>query len=331
MNPSRPTTDTRILVIGKRGGILHWPEHVVNACRRLGMETRFLALNHQNFADRAAKKVIGLFGRERAERYTARQLEKLLTHFRPTLLIFPDIIAIPTPVQAVLIRHKSEFRGVSWIGDFFPDSVREYNRFIDRFYFTDSYLQEQAEKLGLNRPSYLPLAVDETLFVKYAKPFEQRKDGILFVGAFSQNRYEVIKAIEHPVVIYGKGWDKPLPPQHEVHPHNIPLEKVAQLYGAHKYVLNIINSNNIKNGLNMRCFEATAAGAVLITDEVKDLGRCFEVGEEVWTYRNAQEIDTTVKTPMDSNSAHNLAAKGTCNTLDHHTYKHRVSAILRDE
>lgn len=324
--PATTNPQHRILIVGKRGGILHWPEHLIEACSRLQVPHQFLALNHQNNTDRLLKKAKKLVSKKLAEQHLAQQLRSALETFKPTLIIFPDLIALTPPFQTVLREHKGTAQAVYWIGDFYPDSITNYNGFINRFYFTDSHLLQQGRALGLNSPQYLPLAVDGVQFSANAQPWETRQDRILFVGAYSDNRYETLKSLQFPMAIYGKGWDKPLPPSHAVHPENIPLKQVATLYGSHKYVLNIINRNNIVNGLNMRCFEATAAGALLITDLVTDLASCFHQEQEVLAYQDAGDIAAMLSQPQEVLAA--IAARGQSRTLQEHDYENRLQRLM---
>jgi spore maturation protein CgeB len=316
----------RILVIGKRGGILQWPEHVYRACQSLELNCRFLALNHQDATDRLIKKSKQLISKSLADQHLATQLRNCLREFQPTLLIFTDLIALSDAFKSALVRHKGDTKIIYWIGDFFPDSLKQYNTFVDRFYFTDSHLECRAQKLGLNAPGYLPLAVDSAAFGSCAKPWENREDIVLFIGAYSDNRYEILKAIQQPARIYGKGWNKALPAAHQIMPHNIPLQEVARLYGQHKFVLNIINSNNIKCGLNMRCFEATAAGAILVTDWVEDLPRCFASEKDVLYYRSVDQLEGLTSTP--EHILKQIALSGQQKTLTTHDYTHRIQQII---
>ena len=41
---------------------------------------------------------------------------------------------------------------------------------------------------------------------------------------------------------------------------------------------------------NMRLYEATGVGSLLLTDAKQNLGELFDVGREVVTYRNADEL-----------------------------------------
>lgn len=317
----------RVLVLGKRGGILHWPEHIALACQRLNLDCRFLALNHQNSSDRIIRSLKGAVSKHWKQSHLAQALEKQLRQFQPHLLIFPDIITLPEPVKAILRQYKTSFKAVYWIGDFFPDSIRDCNDFIDAFYFTDSFLQQQGEQKGLNRAAWLPLAVDVARFHKQSRPWPERNDELLFVGAWSENRYEILRKIEHPVQIYGKGWDKPFPSHHKVHPKTISLDAVASLYGSHRYVLNIINSNNIKHGLNMRCFEAVSAGAWLVTDHVEDFSRCFEERDPASTYRDIEGLNrllTELKQRRDQRPPGQDIER-----LMRHDYQDRVLRIIK--
>ncbi|MFX7033241.1 glycosyltransferase, partial [Acinetobacter baumannii] len=100
---------------------------------------------------------------------------------------------------------------------------------------------------------------------------EQKDDRLLFVGAWSPDRQELIEQIPLPLTVYGKGWDKLSKSNSIVHPHNIPLTEVAELYRTHRYILNVINKKNIRQGMNMRCFEAPACGCILVSEYVEDL------------------------------------------------------------
>lgn len=66
---------------------------------------------------------------------------------------------------------------------------------------------------------------------------------------------------------------------------------VVRLYGLYWYVFNIINSNNIKYGLNMCCFEMVSVGVVLIIDCVVDFFWCFNVNDLVIIYGDLVELN----------------------------------------
>ena len=127
------------------------------------------------------------------------------------------------------------------------------------------------------------------------------------------------------MVIYGKGWGRQLPSCHDVKPFNISLRKVARLYGAHKYVLNVINSDNVQCGVNMRCFEAMAAKAVLVTEKVDDLPLCFDVANDLVLI---SDFEKQVEDLEIGSRFHGISVKGAEKVLQSHIYDERVKSIL---
>src|SRR5207237_10119566 len=49
------------------------------------------------------------------------------------------------------------------------------------------------------------------------------------------------------------------------------------------------------NANNMRLYEATGVGSLLLTDAKQNLGELFDVGREVVTYRNADELGDAIE------------------------------------
>jgi len=78
---------------------------------------------------------------------------------------------------------------------------------------------------------------------------------------------------------------------------------------------------------NMRLFEATGCGALLITDHLPRIEDFFEVGSEVLTYRNLEELKDCVRwATANPTKASAMAQRAQERTLREHTY----SARLRD-
>lgn len=84
---------------------------------------------------------------------------------------------------------------------------------------------------------------------------------------------------------------------------------------------------------NMRLFEATGCGALLITDYKENLNELFEIGKEVVAYRSSEECAALVKYYLAHPSeAEKIARAGQERTLRDHTYSKRMvwtSEILR--
>jgi len=83
---------------------------------------------------------------------------------------------------------------------------------------------------------------------------------------------------------------------------------------------------------NMRLFEATGVGSLLITDRKVNLGEYFEVGKEVLAYDSADEAADIARWAIDHpEEAGAIAKAGQVRTLSEHTYDRcmqRLSTIL---
>ncbi len=79
---------------------------------------------------------------------------------------------------------------------------------------------------------------------------------------------------------------------------------------------------------NMRLFEATGMGTMLITDWKVNLHKMFEPGKEVITYRTAEECAELVHYYLEHDTEREeIARAGQERTLREHTYYHRVQEL----
>jgi hypothetical protein len=79
---------------------------------------------------------------------------------------------------------------------------------------------------------------------------------------------------------------------------------------------------------NMRLYEATGVGALLLTDRGTNLGELFATGREIAVYDDADDVIRQI----DHYLAHDderiaLAAAGQARTLAEHTYAHRMREL----
>jgi spore maturation protein CgeB len=100
-----------------------------------------------------------------------------------------------------------------------------------------------------------------------------------------------------------------------------------------RIVLNRHNASAEGHANNMRLFEATGVGSMLLTDERLDLNELFDVGREVVTYRDADDLSEKARWYLEHEGERAaIARSGQARTLAEHTYAHRMRelvAILR--
>ena len=82
------------------------------------------------------------------------------------------------------------------------------------------------------------------------------------------------------------------------------------------------------NANNMRLYEATGVGALLLTDRKNNLNELFEIGKEVVVYSNPEEAAEMIRYYLQHPAEADLIARaGQKRTLRDHTYKNRMDEL----
>ena len=80
---------------------------------------------------------------------------------------------------------------------------------------------------------------------------------------------------------------------------------------------------------NMRLFEATGVGTLLITDWKENLHEMFEPGKEVVAYRSPDECVELIQYFLEhGDERESIAYAGQRRTLAEHTYHHRMLEFI---
>jgi len=80
---------------------------------------------------------------------------------------------------------------------------------------------------------------------------------------------------------------------------------------------------------NLRLYEATGMGALLVTDDKVNLRELFEVGREVVAYRDATDLAEKVRWYLEHPAeAATIAAAGRERTLRDHTWRDRMARLV---
>ena len=101
------------------------------------------------------------------------------------------------------------------------------------------------------------------------------------------------------------------------------------LLGQSKMVVNRHGAIAGRYAVNMRMYEATGAGAALITEEKSNLAELFEPGTEVVTYSSAEDAATAAASLLaDPARLDSVAAAGQARTLRDHSYANRAEQLV---
>lgn len=168
-------------------------------------------------------------------------------------------------------------------------------------------------------------------------PSERPKNDVLFVGSGDLRRIFLLESVRKHLAVRGNRWNRYLPlvsPELRSRVVDTPVwgDALYSLLGGAKIVLNITRAScfGIETGLNLRIFEALAAGSFLLTDHCDEIARMFRIGEEIETFRSAGELTDKVEYYLQNEPArHAIASAGHEAFLRNHTWQARIDREMR--
>ena len=185
---------------------------------------------------------------------------------------------------------------------------------------------------------YQRLAFDPRVLDKVKN--KNQKYDVTFVGGITPDHGDRIKFLEHlakklPLKVWGYGYHD-LPPGSDLktrfNGEAWGLDMFRILMDSRITINHHINTSD-EYANNMRLYEATGCGALLITDYKENLSTLFDIGKEVITYRSLEEcvdlIQYYLNNPLEAST---IAKKGQARTLKEHNYEARMentSEILK--
>lgn len=103
--------------------------------------------------------------------------------------------------------------------------------------------------------------------------------------------------------------------------------EVGMVYSQSRMVFN----TSLSGDVNMRVFEGTACGAMLVTDAVRNgLDELYRIGKELVTYRDDRDLVQEIEYYLAHDEERSaIAAAGMARALSEHTYAHRAAALAR--
>jgi hypothetical protein len=163
-----------------------------------------------------------------------------------------------------------------------------------------------------------------------------KSDGVVFLGSFGRHhtgRTQLLETVcRHvPLQCWGPGGEtlpRESPLYRRVHPPIWGYEMYRRLQEA-RMTLNIHIDIAEDFAGNMRLFEATGVGTLLITDWKKNLHDMFEPGKEVIAYRTPEECAQMIQYYLEhEDERREIALAGQQRTLRDHTYYHRMQELV---
>jgi hypothetical protein len=164
---------------------------------------------------------------------------------------------------------------------------------------------------------------------------EQKTEDAVFIGSVSgyhQQRMQLLEEVNRRTSLscWGSGTET-LPEDSalrgKVRPPLWGLDMYRQLQRA-RIALNIHIDMAENYAANMRLYEATGVGTLLVTDWKTNLPELFEPGKEVMAYKSPEECAELIAYYLDHEADREAIARaGQQRTLRQHTYYHRMQEL----
>lgn len=209
----------------------------------------------------------------------------------------------------------------------------ELPRYDKLFSFSEVTTRFFREVLGLDA-RYLPFGA----VTVPALNVEKVRDVVL-VGSADLRRVFLLESIRDYLTVRGSRWKRNFPIMSEglrqrVDDHPVWGAELQKLLQEAKIVLNITRSDfyGAETGVNLRIFEAVAAGCFLLTDYCEEITSLFTPGEEIEVFRSGAELrDKVIYYLAHSDERERIARNGRERFLRDHIWRNRVEQILLAE
>jgi hypothetical protein len=293
----------------------------------LGWRARVAGLGRGHLATRARRGML--------RRVAAAQVEA----FAPDVVYVQDT-SFFSPAELDAFRRAGRFVAGQLASPAPPlELLRGYDLIVTSFpHFVERFVADGIDS------AYLPLAFDEAVLDRLRAegvdpdPAAPRPHEVAFVGGVDPRVHgagtELLERVgaAAPIEVWGYGAaalpaGSVLRARHHGAAWGLDMYKVL---AESRVVLNrhIDVAEDYAN--NMRLFEATGAGALLLTDAKRNLGDLFSTGDEVLVYRDVDDLVAQLRVlGSDRDRRLAIAAAGHARTLRDHTYRRRMVALAQ--
>ncbi len=201
--------------------------------------------------------------------------------------------------------------------------------FVERF--RPSGLQAELFRLAFD-----PLVLEMLEATEKQVTLQESTIDVSFVGSLSSHHGGRLKWLEHvcretPVQVWGQGVDS-LPEDSSIRKaYRGPAWGIDMFRILRRSRISLNHHIEISGPYanNMRLYETTGVGTLLLTDWKQNLAEMFEPGAEVAVYRTPAECVETIGYYLNEEAERNRTARaGQERTLRDHTYRQRMAQLV---
>jgi spore maturation protein CgeB len=276
--------------------------------------------------------------------FTAMELGLALKEAHGCEVVFADLNARDLAGADVFVVMRHDFpvaemtggaRGlviVAWV----RNRVDEWlaNGALDRcaLIFASATKAVDAIRAATGRPvGLMPIAANTRRFAPTGGSAEHEAD-LSFTGHFWGDAREAVHQLDPATLaarfaIYGHGWDEG-PAFAPFWRGPVPYQELPRVYGSAKLVIDDSHPvTRVWDSLNSRVFDATAAGALVLTNCTGGVAEQF--GGRLPSFSTPEELRALVDLYLGDDAAREkLAAEMRAEVLARHDYRHRAATLM---
>jgi len=277
-------------------------------------------------------------------RVQERVLERIVQQQRPNhILVIGFIYKF---IRPAFIRYLSDkYACALYLFD--TDSCNLYTKRREFLYFLEQDLPVYDKILSFSKVTTNFFVHTRGLNAEYfpfgANPIQlpppnQDRHKVLFVGSGDLRRILLLEHIKSLVHVYGNRWQRNFPLMSDqlrqrVVDKAVWGKELHQLFTDADIVLNITRGPfyAAETGINLRIFEALAAGKFLLTDYCDEVAEMFELGVDIETFKSSSELIDKVNFYLAHPEERNrIAQAGHAKFLERYTWKARIKAMAQE-
>lgn len=249
---------------------------------------------------------------------------QIIAH-KPDVLYCQDLWFLPPAVMARLRPHVGLI--VGQIASPLPPLA--YLRSFDLITTSFPHLVPRLRAMGI-ASEYFRIAFDPSVLTSLGNV--PKDVDVSFVGGISRHHGKALPMLEYlaehtPMEFFGYGAgglpaSSPIRRKHRGEVWGLDMYRAL---ARSRITLNRHINVAENNANNMRLYEATGVGTLLITDHKDNLGELFEVGREVVSYTSPEDAAEKIRYYLaHPDEAAAIARAGQARTLREHTYRDRM-------
>ena len=315
----------KVMLLGKTGGITHWPEDIAADLRMSGHDVTVMPTRDPRLSKALERALLSpAIGAP-----LARMAVRTVRRRSPGLLLaagafdqFPDH----------LFENLASMPGrpplTAWIGDVFTRDAARIANLFDLVVYTDTGFMALHDSFGFqSAKAFVPLGATRAM----RATSNTRAPLLAFVAAPTDNRRALLADVREPVAVFGPGWRAEEDvSHHRFEARRIGEQELADIYAGHMGVLNIRHGAYVLHGLNQRHFAPYILGTPVVSDAQPDIPHCFDPGADMLVYRDPGELNGLyADLRRDPAKAAAIGLAGQRRVLAEHTYAHRLETIAQ--